>query len=160
MLQRRLRGSLFAVLCAAVAIAVVAGIVSVQADAQLYPGDTIHYGFCDTGSGYSLCVGNLGIYAGMVTWTGYNCNGGNWYSIDDANCTTGYGSHTNQGSQAGSSSYVSMQSDGNFVLYDGSGSPHWATNTSGYNTGPFLNMQTDGNLVVYYDGNIPIWSLY
>jgi hypothetical protein len=54
-----------------------------------------------------------------------------------------------------------MQTDGNFVLYNGlpfpsgspSGSPYWATNTAGP-TGVYTTIiQADGNLVVY--GGIP-----
>jgi len=41
-----------------------------------------------------------------------------------------------------------MQTDGNLVLYDTSGQPHWASNTQG-NPSAFLNVQDDGNLVVY-----------
>jgi hypothetical protein len=60
-----------------------------------------------------------------------------------------------------------MQSDGNFVLYDGrdpgnSGPPYWATNTS-RSQGQFTAvMQTDGNFVVYpgLPGSFgpPIWA--
>ena len=45
-----------------------------------------------------------------------------------------------------------MQTDGNLVLYDTSGQPHWASNTQG-NPGAFLNVQDDGNLVVYRAGS-------
>ena len=45
-----------------------------------------------------------------------------------------------------------MQTDGNLVLHDSSGKPHWASQTSG-NPGAFLNVQNDGNLVVYRAGS-------
>ena len=45
-----------------------------------------------------------------------------------------------------------MQNDGNLVLYDTSGQPHWASKTQG-NPGAFLNVQDDGNLVVYRAGS-------
>jgi hypothetical protein len=41
-----------------------------------------------------------------------------------------------------------MQADGNFVLYDGSGHPVWATGTNGKNNG-VLTVQEDGNVVIY-----------
>jgi hypothetical protein len=41
-----------------------------------------------------------------------------------------------------------MQTDGNLVLYNSSGSPLWASNTNN-NPGAMLAVQDDGNLVVY-----------
>lgn len=49
-----------------------------------------------------------------------------------------------------------MQSDGNFVLYDHSGKPLWATGTSGANAS-FLILQDNGNLVIYRP-NIQEWE--
>jgi predicted lipoprotein with Yx(FWY)xxD motif len=56
-----------------------------------------------------------------------------------------------------------MQSDGNFVLYDGrdpgnSGPPYWATNTSRARGQFTAVMQTDGNFVVYDGTGQPIWA--
>ena len=48
-----------------------------------------------------------------------------------------------------------MQTDGNLVLYDTSGQPHWASKTQG-NPGAFLNVQDDGNLVVYRAGSTTV----
>lgn len=49
-----------------------------------------------------------------------------------------------------------FQNDGNLVLYRGSNSPKWASNTE--NRGDRAEFQTDGNLVVYdYSGN-PIFD--
>lgn len=47
-----------------------------------------------------------------------------------------------------------LQSDGNFVIYDGGGKAIWATGTT---SGTMLIMQKDGNLVLL-SGNTPIWS--
>ena len=42
-----------------------------------------------------------------------------------------------------------MQGDGNFVIYDGSNRPIWASNTNGKQPGPYvLKMQGDGNVVL------------
>lgn len=49
-----------------------------------------------------------------------------------------------------------MQPDGNFVLYDYSGKPLWATGTSGANAS-FLILQDNGNLVIYRP-NIQEWE--
>lgn len=57
---------------------------------------------------------------------------------------------------------LTMQTDGNLVLYQSGGGALWATWTTGY-TGRNLSafMQTDGNLVVYADpfwNWIPLWN--
>jgi YD repeat-containing protein len=44
--------------------------------------------------------------------------------------------------------YVTLQTDGNFVLYDPNHLPLWSTGTSGTNAGP-VEVQDDGNLVLY-----------
>ncbi|QHC56707.1 bulb-type lectin domain-containing protein [Rathayibacter tanaceti] len=49
-----------------------------------------------------------------------------------------------------------MQSDGNFVVYQGS-TPTWNSGTNG-NPGAKFAVQTDGNLVVYKSTNAPTWS--
>ncbi len=47
-----------------------------------------------------------------------------------------------------------MQTDGNFVIYDGSNRPRWMSGTANANTK--LVLQVDGNLVVYApDGRAP-----
>ena len=43
---------------------------------------------------------------------------------------------------------LTLQSDGNLVEYNSSGTALWASGTSG-NTGDHLTMQGDGNLVLY-----------
>jgi hypothetical protein len=52
-----------------------------------------------------------------------------------------------------------MQSDGNFVVYNGSGDVRFSTATYGY-SGAHLFLQTDGNLVVYSTSWQPLWSTY
>jgi len=59
--------------------------------------------------------------------------------------------------------YLTMQTDGNLVLYKSHNfvSPNavWSSNTNGRGTGPFrLHMQQDGNLVVYDGRNQPTWA--
>lgn len=52
-----------------------------------------------------------------------------------------------------------MQSDVNFVLYDGNGIPRWASGTwgPGY-VAPYIVLQDDGNLVIYHNGTRPVWA--
>jgi hypothetical protein len=49
------------------------------------------------------------------------------------------------------------QGDGNLVLYDATGYPFWASQTSGSTPG-VLTMQGDGNLVIYDGASVPIWA--
>jgi hypothetical protein len=53
--------------------------------------------------------------------------------------------------------YAVMQSDGNFVMYDWNGQPLWSTNTHG-NPHAYLAMQRDGNAVVYHEPGRPVWA--
>jgi hypothetical protein len=50
-----------------------------------------------------------------------------------------------------------MQGDGNFVIYDTSGSPLWSSGTAG-NNGAYLVVQNDGNTVIYSSGASALWS--
>ena len=52
---------------------------------------------------------------------------------------------------------LAYQGDGNLVLYDPSGTPMWASHTSGTAAG-FLAMQGDGNLVMYDAAGSPVWA--
>ena len=52
---------------------------------------------------------------------------------------------------------LTMQSDGNLVVYDERGAPRWASNTAG-RPGSVAAFQGDGNLVVYAPGGQPIWA--
>jgi hypothetical protein len=49
-----------------------------------------------------------------------------------------------------------MQQDGNFVLYNATGNPAWATGTS--QPGSRLVLQDDRNLVVYSSSNSALWA--
>ena len=53
--------------------------------------------------------------------------------------------------------FVILQQDGNFVLYDKSLKPHWATNTVGSNAS-YITMQLDGNLVLYTKKRNAVWA--
>ena len=52
---------------------------------------------------------------------------------------------------------ATMQADGNFVLYNASGTPCWSSGTFVANSR--LIMQSDGNLVIYTPSNVPVWSI-
>jgi hypothetical protein len=51
---------------------------------------------------------------------------------------------------------LSMQTDGNLVLYDAANQPRWATGTNG-KTVTHVIMQTDGNLVIF-NNTTPVWA--
>ncbi len=51
-----------------------------------------------------------------------------------------------------------MQTDGNLVEYNSSGSAIWATDTAGTGSNDFLAMQSDGNMVVYSASGSPLWQ--
>jgi hypothetical protein len=50
-----------------------------------------------------------------------------------------------------------MQGDGNFVVYDATGTSDWASGTSN-NAGAKINLQNDGNLVVYSSSGSVLWA--
>ena len=52
---------------------------------------------------------------------------------------------------------LAMQTDGNFVLYEGS-TPLWSSNTTGTGSANFAIMQDDGNLVVSKSASVAVWS--
>ncbi len=54
-------------------------------------------------------------------------------------------------------SYLTMQTDGNLVLYTPDGGVQWASNTSG-NSGATATLQDDGNFVVYSTSGTAIWA--
>lgn len=66
---------------------------------------------------------------------------------------------TLQGGQwiSGGGDTLTMQGDGNLVLYAPGNTAIWASNTSG-NNGAWLSMQTDGNLVVVAPSGRPLWA--
>jgi hypothetical protein len=49
-----------------------------------------------------------------------------------------------------------FQEDGNFVVYDSSGSPVWASGT--WHRGAYLAVQDDGNVVIYDRNKNPVWA--
>ncbi len=49
-----------------------------------------------------------------------------------------------------------MQDDGNFVVYGPDNCPRWASGTEGH-LGAYLILQADGNLVIY-DGDNAVWA--
>lgn len=67
---------------------------------------------------------------------------------------------TGQCLRAGNNIAAKLQTDGNFVIYNGE-NVVWSTHT--YNTGvaPWrLNVQTDGNIVLYDGNNNPTWKAF
>ncbi len=56
-----------------------------------------------------------------------------------------------------SGSYLAMQADGNLVVYNASGAPLWASNTAG-NPGAYLVLGDDGELVVDSPSGEPLWA--
>jgi hypothetical protein len=52
---------------------------------------------------------------------------------------------------------LTMQSDGNLVLYSPGHIAIWASNTAGH-SGSVLQMQADGNLVLYAPGHVATWA--
>ncbi|HUD10507.1 MAG TPA: hypothetical protein VMR28_02420 [Candidatus Saccharimonadales bacterium] len=65
----------------------------------------------------------------------------------------------NSGSAGSSTNHLVMQSDGNLVLYNQSNAALWDSQTSG-NPGAYLVLQTDGNMVVYSTSNAALWATY
>jgi hypothetical protein len=54
---------------------------------------------------------------------------------------------------------LTMQDDGNLVLYDGKNQPHWASNTWRHGEPPYrTTMQDDGNLVLYDVRGTATWA--
>jgi hypothetical protein len=54
-------------------------------------------------------------------------------------------------------SHITMQSDGNLVVYSAAGAPVWNTGTFGH-PGAHLAIQNDGNLVVYGPTGTVLWN--
>ncbi|MFN7981113.1 MAG: hypothetical protein U0Q11_04595 [Vicinamibacterales bacterium] len=88
----------------------------------------------------------------------HSAGGNNWNSFSDSAYSGGCaGYHTDQSFPAWPAR-ATMQTDGNFVLYNEGATeyPAWQTHTHG-NSGSYLNIQDDGNLVVYNSSWVPIW---
>jgi hypothetical protein len=60
------------------------------------------------------------------------------------------------GATGGNPGYAIMQSDGNFVVYDGSNRGVWSTGTMGH-PGAYLTVHSDGDLVVYASDGSILW---
>jgi len=58
---------------------------------------------------------------------------------------------------AGTNCRLDFQSDGNLVLYNGSGHALWAAGTSG-TSGAVFRIQSDGNMVIYNGAGLPLWT--
>lgn len=103
--------------------------------------------------------GNLDLFEsnGTLVWSDY----AGWDSsyVHDTNSALLYGQTLSEGNvlwDPSSSYYLDMQTDGNLVLYNSSGTAEWDTNTRNWTTCAsgdtcynYLAMQTDGNLVEY-----------
>ena len=61
------------------------------------------------------------------------------------------------GTAGSSAKQLTMQPDGNFVLYGDSGGPLWSSNTAG-NPGAQLRVQNDGNMVIYSTNQRVLWA--
>jgi PAN domain len=77
----------------------------------------------------------------LVTYENANSQGAAWW----ASGTNGVGG------------YATLQEDNNFVIYDWSDRPVWATGTNGKGS-DYLVQQNDGNLVLYSLSNHPFWA--
>ena len=53
--------------------------------------------------------------------------------------------------------HATMQTDGNFVLYDHNDGPVWDSDTDGH-PGAYLAIQDDGNMVVYDKNHHRLWA--
>jgi hypothetical protein len=142
------------------------GITTTVSAVNLYPGDQLTNGQCagsDNGL-YHLCYQYDDRFGFEPTydlgWSARVCSSTQWRSPSDgsiaASCSDYFGHHVDQVGDPGPGGVAIMQGDGNFVLYDSSWNPHWATNTCCSAT--HLALQNDGNMVVY-DNLVPVWSL-
>jgi hypothetical protein len=73
------------------------------------------------------------------------------------NCWPDCNSSGFQGNPFQPAGYATMQTDGNFVVYNSYGNPVWHTWTFG-NPGAYLAVKDDGGLVVYSNGGTELWS--
>jgi hypothetical protein len=82
-----------------------------------------------------------------------------WSSSDDRSVlATGQLLRAGQSRQSPNRRYLlTMQTDGNLVLYDAARRPLWSSQTHG-NAGAFATMQNDANFVVYTASRAPIYS--
>jgi len=57
---------------------------------------------------------------------------------------------------SGTPGHATLQTDGNFVIYNSASAPLWFTGTAG-NLNAFLAVQSDGNVVLYSAAGTPLW---
>jgi len=103
----------------------------------------------------SVTTDELGgpIWATNTNWSA-GASGGNFIARGNALFPgTGWGS---RGAPNVSPYYLTLQGDGNVVLYNSGQVPLWATNTFG-RPATHLYFQPDGNLVLY-NGSQPLWA--
>lgn len=122
-------------------------------------------GFANTTTGYEIYLSRIGDFFGLenlgdggfINWaySGYFKRDGNKIlaltpsSSSPAGLLPGQSLHPGQSLQPFDRRHrLTLQSDGNVVLYTSSSQPIWATNTWGIQPRNFT-MQTDGNLVLY-----------
>ena len=92
--------------------------------------------------------------AAAVTAT-YKDSGG---SSEDNNLVTDGELTSGQSLISSNSQYrLTMQTDGNLVLYDESNTPLWDSGTNGQ-AATRLVLQSDGNLVLYTSANVAVWA--
>ncbi|KAJ9655940.1 hypothetical protein H2198_005288 [Neophaeococcomyces mojaviensis] len=105
----------------------------IDVDAVMYPGNS----YTSQNGQYTL------IFQEDSNFVLYKRNGDNQDPIWASNTWAGDSSATNKS--------VILQTDGNFVMYDGEGQPLWASNTGGYEgvNRPYIMVQDDGNVCMY-----------
>jgi len=130
--------------------------------AILSNGSTLPYGSTlasDNGTYHLQHVNNVGLGSRVLMWDRPWCDYSFWDTWRDSS-RCGLGTHMQMSPYGDAFDWLAVQSDGNVVLYNGSGTAIWSTSTNGYGSSVFLSAQDDGNLVVYYNTNVAIWSLY
>jgi hypothetical protein len=115
---------------------------------------------CSTGAAHA---GYASIPSGYMLFPGQNMVApGCYYRLSmqtDGNLVV-YGGNTARwaaNTWGSSDAYASLQDDGNFVVYDGNGSARWSTGTGGRGR-VYLYMQTDGNLVLRNSSAAVFWA--
>ena len=104
--------------------------------------------------GFSNC--NFGVGFSRKTPTGYELH----FTIDgnlELSCPQ-KGCLWESGTGGGGGGILSMQKDGDLVIYDyARRRAIWSAGTKG-NPGAYLAIQDDGNLVIYSEARKPLWS--
>ena len=99
----------------------------------------------------------VGLANGAVQqWTGTSRPSQSATLTADAELRAGSPSQSSSLTSANGSYTMTLQNDGNLVLYGG-GDALWASNTSGKGA-TRLDLQSDGNLVLYTDSGDPVWA--